>query len=195
MSAIQKHSNAAMKKLFPDCPDEALAHIDSSGLVYYTEDSSGKRTYGIPRGVLSVDSLPLRSMTFSSPSKTEQEHHDDCDIKSILKKYNVSPNYIPEDVQIPLEYFRDLSIRPKSIIEATQAIEEAQKMFMELPAELRREFNDDPAKLHSFAREENAPEKLYDLFTKHFGRSEGGQKPSGTEASEAAPAPSETSKK
>lgn len=163
MTAIEKQNLLKIrKKQFGDLPEEILLNISDSGEVVYTEQD-GKKTYGLPKGVRDLYSPPLRIEMYFSPSLTQQQFHDEVSIKSILKKYNIAPNYIPEEVQIPMEYFRDVSMSPKDYTEMHNAIREADETFMELPAELRRAVGDDPRRLLELSQSDKGIEELKKL--------------------------------
>ena len=107
MNKIEQQNIIKQKKLiFGDLADEILLNIDDSGLVYYTKDEQGKKIYGLP------SSPPVYSEHYSGRSQTQQQFRDECDINLVLKKYNVHHDYVPGQVQIALENFRDLTLAP-----------------------------------------------------------------------------------
>ena len=134
------------KKKFGDLDPAILENMNGDGVVYYHLNAKGERVYGLPKGPRTSDSPPLISEVFTGPGQVQQQFRDDCDINVVLRKYGAHTDYIPQDVQIPIEYFRDLSLQPTDLTEALEVVEEAREMFSELPAAVRRHVNDDPVK-------------------------------------------------
>lgn len=91
------------------------------------------------------------------PSLTRQEFAVDCDINTLMAKYektgvinhfnNAQPRYI------------DLAETP-NLQEALTTLADAQTAFMRLPAATRREFDNDPAKFVGFASNPDNLEKM-----------------------------------
>lgn len=151
------------KKRFGDLPLEILENIQDDGLIYYTKHpKTGEKMYA----PLSSLSLPIHSEQYTGRSKTQQQFKDDADINLVLKKYGAFKDYVPEDVSIPLEYFRDLSMLPSDFTESLNVIAESNQMFMDLPAHLRRAVNDDPRRLLELSQ---SPEGLETLKKLGFG--------------------------
>lgn len=155
--------NAVIKEnrdKFGDLHESILLNMDSSGLVYYNlNPKTGEKVY-LP---LSQLSHPIYSEQYTGPSQTQQQFKDDCDINAVLKKYGAHHDYVPEDVSIPVEYFRDLSIAPRDLTEAMNLVQEANETFMDLPAHLRKAVNDDPRRLFELSQSEEGLKKLSEL--------------------------------
>lgn len=142
------------KKQFGDLSEEILLNIDNSGLVYYSINDKGEKIYG------SNQKGPLYSEIYFGPSLTQQQFKEDCDINLVLKKYGVHHDYVPGQVAIGIENFRDLSIAPKDLTEAMAIVQHANESFMDLPAELRRAVGDDARVLLELSSSEEGVEKL-----------------------------------
>lgn len=181
------------RKMFGDLDDEILKHIGDDGVVWFTV-VDGKRVYGLPDGVRTINSPVLHHEQYFGKSLTQQQFHDEVSIQHILKKYNVGPNYIPEEVQIPVEFFKDCTLSPKDYTEFHNMMQEVNAQFMELPAELRRAVNDDPRRLLELSQSEKG---LKTLIALGFGKeaiepilaSEGSESPSGGKAKAVAKEP------
>lgn len=82
------------------------------------------------------------------PSHTRQEFAEECDINTIMKRYQATgvvshvdprqPFYLPEG-PVP------------DLMTALQVMKDAETAFMSLPAEVRREFDNDAMKFVEFA--------------------------------------------
>lgn len=150
-----------MKEKFGDLPLEILDHISDFGRVWYVM-KNGKRVYGLPEGIRTQYDPPLMHEDYTGKGETQQQFRDDCDINHILRRYGASPNYVPGEIQIALENFRDLSLQPGDLTEAINIVEGANAAFMELPAELRRAVNDDPNVLLELSNTKDGLKKLVD---------------------------------
>lgn len=146
----------AMKKKFGDLPLPILTSINDDGLVYFYY-LNGEKIYGFPPAGLNV---PLNSEVHTGLGETQQQFRDECDINLVLKKYGVHESYVPEEVAIAADYFRDVSQVPMSITDAFDAVDEAKEMFLMLPAEARRAVGDDPVQLFRMAQTEEGLAKL-----------------------------------
>ena len=79
-------------------------------------------------------------------SLTDQSQKDDCDINEIVEKHKnagVLNDLIARGLAEP-KVFDDLTDRP-TFQEALHIVQNANDMFMALPAKIRREFDNDPA--------------------------------------------------
>lgn len=87
----------------------------------------------------------------SDPSLTRQEFAEECDINTIMKRYeghNTGPNGLP-NVGVP--QYVDLSGMPTDLMGYMQLMQDAERAFMTLPAAVRREFDNDPIAFVDFA--------------------------------------------
>lgn len=83
------------------------------------------------------------------PSLTRQEFADECDINSIMAKYESHLADPMKSVREPIYY--DFTASPSSLMEAMDIMARGQEAFMRLPATVRREFDNDPAQFVDFA--------------------------------------------
>jgi len=89
------------------------------------------------------------------PSKTQQNFKDETDINTIIDRFGVEnvaqdPRLMPSSEDF-MEAFDFQS--------AQNTIRQAQEAFMDLPADVRAEFDNDPAKLIRFVEDERNTEK------------------------------------
>jgi len=90
-----------------------------------------------------------------SPSRTKQAMKDECDINSIMKRYERT-NTITH-LEKRAAYFDDVSEVP-DFATAIAVVSQAEDMFMSLPAVLRKEFDNDPIRYVEFcANPDNLP--------------------------------------
>lgn len=87
---------------------------------------------------------------FSKPSRTRQEFAEECDINSIMARY--SKTGVISHVNPAEPRFLDLSVLP-DFQSAMHIMMQANDAFASLPAAVRREFDNDPAKFVSFAED------------------------------------------
>lgn len=89
-------------------------------------------------------------------SLTVQNEIENCDINNIMKKYEKT-GLIDHVREHPGQYV-DL-VAPESYHAALNVILEAQSSFHQLPAALRKRFNNDPAEMLAFTQDDkNIPE-------------------------------------
>lgn len=98
-------------------------------------------------------------ITFTEDSKTQQNFQDECDINKIIERFTKTGT-LPQIVS-GFE-FADVSDVP-SYQEALNYLNEAQAQFMELPAKIRKEFDNDPGQLLSFLENPNNYERAIEL--------------------------------
>lgn len=90
------------------------------------------------------------------PSKTIQSGKDEADINIILKRFGVTGQLPPMSQRMP-EYGDFTGIT--DFHSAMTIVRQAQEAFMELPAEVRSRFGNDPGAFINFASDpENLPE-------------------------------------
>lgn len=82
---------------------------------------------------------------FSKEGRTVQAHKDECDINKIMSRWKKTG--MIDHVNSKQASFEDLTVLPERYQDAMNYVLEAQNMFMELPANVRREFDNDPGKL------------------------------------------------
>lgn len=93
------------------------------------------------------------------PSLTKQEFKDECDINTIMAKYQFSG-------QIP-----NLNERSPQYIDTTghdyqlamNTVSEANSLFQELPSSLRNRFDNDPAQFLDFCSDDKNRDEMHEL--------------------------------
>lgn len=93
-----------------------------------------------------IDCLFNRDTGEQTPSKTQQQFAEECDINTIVRRFNLT-GQLPTGVRMPT--YGDFENVP-SYQEAMNAIRAADEAFMEMPAEVRARFNNDPARFVDF---------------------------------------------
>lgn len=87
----------------------------------------------------------------TDPSRTKQSFKDECDINTILKRFNITGE-LPNNVRAPqygdFEGVFDYQSAMNAVIEASAA-------FMEMPAHVRKRFGNDPAAFVDFCSDES----------------------------------------
>lgn len=85
---------------------------------------------------------------FSSekPSRTKQSERDDSDINNIVRRFGLT-GQLPTSVRQPT--YGDF-IGPDDYQQALHIIMDADSLFMDLPSEIRKRFNNDPAEYLAF---------------------------------------------
>lgn len=78
--------------------------------------------------------------------QTKQEFKEECDINTILKRFNIT-GQLPSDVRMPT--FGDFS-QVRDFHDAVNAIAQANEAFDEMPAEIRARFGNDPGAFVAF---------------------------------------------
>lgn len=87
------------------------------------------------------------------PSLTRQEFAEECDVNSIMARYErtgaLPANHIGEP------FYADFTQIPDDLMQSLRMFSEAEKAFMMLPASVRREFDNDPHAFVGFATDPN----------------------------------------
>jgi len=91
------------------------------------------------------------------PGPTEQAHKDDCDIQTILKRYQQT-GVVQHNNSVQGHY--DDYIDAPTFQDAQNAIAEAKSMFESVPAQIRRDFGNDPAQFLAFVQDESNIDKM-----------------------------------
>lgn len=94
------------------------------------------------------------------PSLAVQSQADEADINTIVKRFGVT-GQLPEAVRIP-QYgdFRG----PSDFQSSMEYVAAAQSAFLELPAALRAEFNNDPGEFLAYVEDPRNAEAVRDTF-------------------------------
>ena len=90
---------------------------------------------------------PQVGLEFTEPSMTEQHFKDECDINNIVATYQQT-GVLPSGDRQPL--FGDFADFPQDLMSAQHYFDEAKDRFMQLDANIRKEFGNNPAMLLDF---------------------------------------------
>lgn len=103
---------------------------------------------------------PRTKVDFSkSVSRTKQSMKAECDINNIMRKYQRT-GAIAHVRQFGGQYG---DVSPVDFHEAMNTVLEAEKMFLALPATLRRRFDNDPAEFLRFVQDPATVEEQIEL--------------------------------
>lgn len=91
------------------------------------------------------------------PSLTRQEFAEDCDINTLMAKYETTGTINHFNRATP--QFLDLGDVP-DLQTSLSVLKDATAAFMQLPATVRREFDNDPVKFVEFATDEKNLDKM-----------------------------------
>lgn len=91
------------------------------------------------------------------PSMARQEFREECDINSIMAKYQVT-GMLPANVQEPVYY--DFTCMPSDLLGMMDLMDTAEQAFMSLPAVVRKEFENSPYDFVMFASDPANIEKM-----------------------------------
>lgn len=108
-----------------------------------------------PRYGMYVPHMPV-DLHCSDPSLARQEFAEESDINSIMKKYERT-GIMPMSDRQP--FYGDFTDLP-SYMDAQNIIIAADEAFSSLPANVRREFDNDPAKFVEFASDKKNLDKM-----------------------------------
>ena len=108
---------------------------------------------------------PKVSVKFSKPSLTQQQFRQECDINTIIASVDsagVVNNPLWNGVRRPM--YGDFSgIQDMDYLQAQNTFLDASARFMELPAKVRQQFNNNPAELLSYLQSNPPVEELAKL--------------------------------
>ena len=94
------------------------------------------------------------------PSKTEQCHKETCDIRNIIKQYD--KNGLLLHVNKAKEFYGDFT-EVNEYQESLNKVIEAENLFLGLPSEVRKEFDNDPGKFLEFVSNPENEEKMINM--------------------------------
>lgn len=103
---------------------------------------------------------PQVGLEFTEPSMTEQHFKDECDINNIVAQYQQT-GVLPQGDRQPL--FGDFADFPQDLQSSQAYFDDAHERFMQLPATLRKEFDNDPVKLLQFVADDNNRDRAIEL--------------------------------
>lgn len=96
------------------------------------------------------------TINFGKRSMTKQSHKDECNINKIVNKY-MRTGQIDNLMKNPPNYMYCTS---ETFQESLNIIDTAQKMFDDMPSQIRNKFENDPAKFLDFVQN---PENLNEM--------------------------------
>ena len=117
------------------------------------------------------------------PTMTQQHFKEECDINTIMERFGVTGE-LPTNIRQPMS--ADF-IEAMNFHEAQNALLEAKNSFMELPAQVRAKFENDPAALIQYLEadlDENGSKEREEFMGKY-----GLAKPSATPQETVSPGP------
>lgn len=92
-----------------------------------------------------------KGIEFTEPTMAQQSFKDECDVNNIIDRYTrtgVVPDYLTQTAEGVYGDFSDVG----DFTDMQNKLIQAQASFDALPSEVRRRFDDDPAKLIAFVR-------------------------------------------
>lgn len=108
---------------------------------------------------------PQVSVKFSKPSLTQQQFRQECDINTIISSVDsagVVNNPLWNGTRCPM--YGDFSgIQDMDYLQAQSTFLDASARFMELPAKVRQQFNNNPAELLAYIQSNPPAEELAKL--------------------------------
>lgn len=104
-----------------------------------------------------IGSRERADMSFFAPSLTRQEFAEECDINTLMERYEKSG--VISHVNRAQPIYMDMTDLP-DLREGLDIMREATTAFMALPAKVRREFDHDPVKFVEFAGNKDNLERM-----------------------------------
>lgn len=83
-------------------------------------------------------------------TRTQQQFAEECDINTIVRRFGLTGE-LPQDVKVPLE--GDYIDAVTDYQSALNMVIKADDSFMEMPADVRARFNNDPQRLMEFVQD------------------------------------------
>ena len=96
---------------------------------------------------------------FTSPTMAQQQFKDECDVNHIMRKYTQTG--IVEHVSRYSPQYHD--VPHMSYLEAANAVASANSMFEELPAKVRDNFKNDPARFLEWVQDPDNADKFHEM--------------------------------
>ena len=103
---------------------------------------------------------PSVGIEFVEPSMAEQHFKEECDINNIVQRYQET-GVLPQGNREPL--FGDFAEYPQDLQSSQAYFDKAGEAFMQLPATLRKEFDNSPVKLLEFLHDERNRDRAVSL--------------------------------
>lgn len=99
-------------------------------------------------------------VTPTEEGRTQQQFKEETDINTIVERFGLT-GHLPENPRMPLS--GDFTETVNDYKSAMNMVRQAEEAFMEFPAQLRAEFNNDPQKMMDFLGNEKNREKALEL--------------------------------
>lgn len=118
--------------------------------------ANGKGTFPLANNDFEkTNGLPRSAHEFRcvGPSMTRQEFADECDINTIMARYEAHLADPMKSIREPLYY--DFAEIPQDLLGAMEMLRRGEEAFMTLPATVRREFDNSAAAFVDFAADPN----------------------------------------
>lgn len=132
---------------------------------------------------------PVRK-TFTEESKTQQSFKDECDVNTIMAKYQKFG--LLEHVNTHQGDYGEFLGYP-DFHEAMNAVRQAEEMFLTIPSEIRAQFGNSPEAFLQFAQDENNHDRMVELGLRPGPFSHAEQEEQSDDDAPASPAPSPAS--
>lgn len=110
-----------------------------------------------PRFKTSTNRQQTDGIQFNDPTRTHQSFKEECDINTILKRYNKT-GQLPEIIKTNPQY-GDFSSQ-LSYQESLDVVMKAQEQFDALPSAVRERFGNDPSRFLAFANDPKSVEEM-----------------------------------
>ncbi len=98
-----------------------------------------------------MEASDASGLSCPEPTLAQQNQKDECDINTIVRRFGLTGE-LPSNVRVPrygdFEAATDYHTAMNAVIAANEA-------FMQLPADVRTRFNNDPASLVDFVSDDN----------------------------------------
>ena len=95
---------------------------------------------------------PSEGLTCYTPSKTQQQFKEECDVNNILRNYVSTGVLTHVNEREPI--YGDFTEVPKDYGEMINLIHESEEKFASLPSDIRKRFDENPANMINFLQDE-----------------------------------------
>lgn len=139
-----------------------IKELKEKRMLDVVDGETGEIKYVLRSGALNVtaydsDAVSVETGLVCDPKDdyAQQQFKDECDINEIVRRFGLT-GQMPEDVRVPVSGdFTDVMDYESAML----AVRKADEAFMELPAEVRARFHNDPQELMVFVEDgRNLPE-------------------------------------
>lgn len=108
----------------------------------------------------------LAATDFPDPSLTQQQYTDEVNLNVMVKRFGITDGALPPAAMDP-RFFGDFS-EAVDLRDIFDRVREATNRFNELPADLRKRFNHDPAQLLAFVEDPANHKQAVELGLLHY---------------------------